>query len=224
MDDTTPCRSKALAGRGSNPLRTDVTVAQSELLRRHERREGKNLSINLTAVNPCAPTILEKEAKRLGSAIMTAVNPKTNRYRGTFPVTYNLPLLTVHMCGTPGLETQAIIKATTVRPIDLEDDMPVGRARAGEEGRGTARLTCRFSSVLAAVSALSTHRTPFLLARSGERGGCPIYTRTSRRLKPHQDRRSSDDLGEMAGTWERESPYASAIGRLHTLHYRTRVP
>lgn len=51
----------------------DVTVKRSELFLKQERRESKNLLLDLTVVSPCALSNPEKETERLGSAIMTFV-------------------------------------------------------------------------------------------------------------------------------------------------------
>lgn len=61
----TPFRPNSQAARGSNLLRMGITIAHSKLFCGHERREGKNILLDLTAVVIlCTPTNLKKEGKR----------------------------------------------------------------------------------------------------------------------------------------------------------------
>lgn len=62
---------------GFRPNTLDVTVTHTELFRRHERREGENLIVDLTVFNRCAPTNLEKEAERPRSVITATVKRKS---------------------------------------------------------------------------------------------------------------------------------------------------
>ena len=120
--------------------------------------------LNLTVVNPCAPSNFNKEVARPGIALIEAAKRKHNKYRGTFPATYSLPPLAISMCGTLGADTQALIKAMAVRRVDLQEPMLTGQARAAAEGRETAHLHRRFSFTL--QQALS-QRTRFHLCRQG---------------------------------------------------------
>lgn len=93
MKSTTPLWPSTWAGRGSNLLRVDVTGAHVELFSRHQRLEGKNplldlTMINLTVINFCACTNLDKEAKRPGGLMNDAVKRKYSEYRDTSPATY----------------------------------------------------------------------------------------------------------------------------------------
>ena len=84
LEDTTPFQASAQARHGSHPLRMDVTVGPSALFRGHRQREERHLLLDLTVVNPCAPSNLDKEVTRPGTALAEAAKRKQNKYRGTF--------------------------------------------------------------------------------------------------------------------------------------------
>ena len=158
LEDATPFLANAQARRSPHPLRMDVTVGPSSLFRGHRRREDRHLLLDLTVVNPCAPSNLDREVTRPGVALAEAAKRKHNKYRGTFPATYTLVPLAISMCGTLGADTQALIKAMAVRRVDLTGTALTGQARAAAEGRETAHLRRRFSFVLhQALSSRTRH-------------------------------------------------------------------
>lgn len=65
----------------------DIVVTNSELFRRHEPWEGKNLLLDLTVVNSCALLNCEKEVREPGAVITAAVKRKTNKNRDMIPIT-----------------------------------------------------------------------------------------------------------------------------------------
>lgn len=90
MEATTTFTLNTQVGRGSTPLLMDIAIVNSELFRRHKRREGKNLLFHLTLFNSCAPTNLEREANRSGATTTAAVKRKQNKYWVVLPATYTL--------------------------------------------------------------------------------------------------------------------------------------
>lgn len=87
IGDTPLFRLNAYAGRGSNSLRMDATVANSELFCGHEQQEGQNLLLEPGVIIPCAPMNLETEAKRAGFIIAAVVRREIIKYRGeSFPL------------------------------------------------------------------------------------------------------------------------------------------
>lgn len=79
MEGTTPFRPSDQAERESNSLHMDISVWHTELFRRDKQREGKALVLDVTVVNPCVSSNLDKEAKGAASAIEAAVRRKTNK-------------------------------------------------------------------------------------------------------------------------------------------------
>lgn len=136
MEDMTPCRSSAQAGRGSKPLRMDVTIACSGLFQGHERQEGKDIPLDLTVANPRAPSNFTKKTKRSRSAITMVVKRQSSKYRSTFPATYTLFPRAVSMCETLGSDTQALIKGMVISCFDMECMYPPARrARRQKVGK-----------------------------------------------------------------------------------------
>lgn len=105
MKNTSRFRLSTQAGWGSNPLRIDIS-APSEPFQGYELLEVTSLLHNLTVVNLCAPTNLEKEAARPEVDITDMATRKYN-----FPTTYNLFPLAMLICESLALRTQALAKA-----------------------------------------------------------------------------------------------------------------
>ena len=162
-EDVTPFRSSVQSGRGSNPLRMDVTVQEGDLFRGHPLH-GKKLLLDLTVVNPSAASNIDREAANPGSLLRDAATKKRNKYRGTHPDTYCLLPVAVSMHGALGDEAQMLIEAMATRLVDLKGLPGDSHERPAAEGRKASELRRRFSFVL--QQALS-QRTRHHLCRQG---------------------------------------------------------
>lgn len=69
--------------RVSDPLQADIAVVHNKLCREHER-------LKYTVINLCAPTNLDKEAKRTGAIVIEAIKRNPDKNRDIFTVIHIL--------------------------------------------------------------------------------------------------------------------------------------
>ena len=165
VEDTWPFRQRVSEQNGRlNPLRMDITTEAGELFDNHPRLKNKALLLDVTIVNPCAGSNLGNAARHVGKCLADAVEPKKNKYRGSFPATYSLLPLAMSTCGDVGSDVHALIKELVIRRVQQRSKTHPNESQHLAEGTEVARLRRRCSFVL--LQALS-FRTCHHLCRQG---------------------------------------------------------
>ena len=142
----------------------DITTEAGALFDNHPRLKNKALLLDITIVNPCAGSNLGNPARHVGTHLADAVERKKNKYRGSFPATWSLPLLAMSTCGDVGSDVLVLIKELAIRRVQHRSETYSNESQHLAEGTKVARLRRRFSFVL--QQALS-FRTRHHLCRQG---------------------------------------------------------
>lgn len=123
----------------------DITVAYSELLCGHEWLEDGNLLLNLTALNPCAPTNLDKEAR---SPRIRGSQEESQQVLGH--ILCNLGSTSANYVDVwdPGLGYASPCQVRDSQTCWLHVAIHSGWEREAAEGRDTAHLRRHFWFVL----------------------------------------------------------------------------
>ena len=117
VEDTWPFRQRASEQNGRlNPLRMDITTEAGALFDNQPRLKNKALLLDITIVNPCAGSNLGNAARHVGKHLADVVERKKNKYRGSLPATYSLPLA-MSTCGDVGSDVHALIKELAIRRV-----------------------------------------------------------------------------------------------------------
>ena len=121
VQDIWPFRERASPQNGRlNLPRIDITTEAGALFNRHPRRKNKALLFDITIVDPCNSSNLEKAARHAGKHLDDAVERKKNKYRGLFPATYFLLTLATPTCGEVGSDMHALTKELLIHPRQRE--------------------------------------------------------------------------------------------------------
>ena len=124
----------------------DITTEAGARFDNHPRLKNKALLLDITIVNPCAGSNLRNVARHVGKHLADAVEPKKNKYRGSFPATYSLLPLDMSTCGDVGSDVHALIKELAIRRVQSRSETYSNDPQHLAEV--TARLRRRFSFVL----------------------------------------------------------------------------
>ena len=126
------------------------THTHTHLFDNHPRLKNKALLLDITIVNPCASSNLGNAARHVGKHLADAVERKKIKYRGSFPATYSLLPLAIHMstCGDVGSDVHALIKELAIRRVQHRSETCSNEPQHLAEGTEVARLRRRFSFVL----------------------------------------------------------------------------
>ena len=102
----------------------------------HPQRENRALLLDIAIVNLCADSNLENAAKHLADA----VERKKNKYRGSFPATYSLPLA-MSACDEVGSDVHALMKELAIRRVEHRSEIHSNESRVPASGGGDESST-----------------------------------------------------------------------------------
>ena len=124
-----------------------MITTEAALFDNHPRLKNKVLLLDIPIVNPCADSNLGNAACHVEKHLADAVERKKNKYRGSFPATYSLPLA-MSTCGEVGSDVHALIKDLAIRRVEHRWEKHSNESQHLAEGAEVARLRQRFSFVL----------------------------------------------------------------------------
>ena len=99
---------------------------------------------------------LKNAARHTGKHLADAVEPKKNKYRGSFPATYSLLPFTMSTRGEVGSIVHALIKELAIRRVEHRSETNSNEFQHLAEGAEVARLQWRLSYLLLQALSLRT--------------------------------------------------------------------
>ena len=120
------------------------------------RMAGPDCAVMCNLINTHTHT-----ARHVGKHLADAVEPKKNKYRGSFPATYSLLPLAMSTCGDVGSDVHALIKELAIRRVQHRSETYSNQSQHPAEGTEVARLRRRFSFVLQQAHSFRTRHHLF---------------------------------------------------------------